>query len=124
MAAQAIRRILVDHARSAKRQKRGGGQPNVRLSDVTPVVPQADFDVLALDEALQRLAQQEPLDARIVEMRFFAELTIEEVAEVLGLNEKTIRRHWAFAKAWLYSELSNDATPAAPPQSPPQEDLL
>lgn len=117
VAAQAIRRILVDHGRSVRRQKRGGGQTKIRLSDVTPVAPQEVYDVLALDEALDRLAQAEPLDARIVEMRFFSGLTIEEVAEVLSVNEKTVRRHWTYAKAWLYRELSKDHNRSAPPRT-------
>ena len=117
VAAQAIRRILVDHARSGQRQKRGGGQRKVLLSDVTPVVAERDLDLLALDEAMQRLAQDEPFEARIVEMRFFAGLTIEEVAEVVGVNEKTVRRHWNYAKAWLYREVAKGDTGAEPPAS-------
>jgi RNA polymerase sigma factor (TIGR02999 family) len=106
VAAQAIRRILVDHARTVGRQKRGGGRARVALSDVTPLAPRRDLDLLALDEALQRLTDNEPTEARIVEMRYFAGLTIDEIAEVLDLNERTVRRRWNYARAWLYREIT------------------
>jgi RNA polymerase sigma factor (TIGR02999 family) len=112
VAAQVLRRILVDHARGKRAGKRGGGRRRVMLSDVTPVAPERDLDLLALDEALARLAVEEPIDAQVVEMRFFAGLTIEEVAEVLGVNEKTVRRHWNYAKAWLYREVGKGDTGA------------
>ena len=112
VAAQAIRRVLVDHARGNKRAKRGGGGQRVQLSDVSPLASQPDLDLLALDEALKRLEEDEPMDARVVEMRFFAGLTIEEAAEVLGVNEKTVRRHWNYAKAWLYREVIKGNTRA------------
>ncbi len=110
VAANALRRVLVDHARAHKRQKRGGGKPTIPLSDVTPLVPLPDLDLMALDEALKKLAEDEPREARIVEMRFFAGLTLEEIAVVLGVNEKTVRRHWNYAKAWLYREVAKGDT--------------
>jgi RNA polymerase sigma factor (TIGR02999 family) len=110
VAAQAIRRILVDHARTSKRQKRGGGRARVMLSDVTPIAPRHDLDLVALDEALQRLAEKEPTEARIVEMRFFSGLTLDEIAEVLDVNERTVRRRWNYARAWLYREITKGDT--------------
>ena len=105
IAAQAMRRILVDHARGQMRQKRGG-RKRVLLSDVAPIAPQLDVDLLALDEAIGRLEEVEPLDARIVEMRALGGLSVKEVAEVLSIDEKTVWRHWNYAKAWLYNELT------------------
>jgi RNA polymerase sigma-70 factor (ECF subfamily) len=105
IAAQAMRRVLVDHARGQLAQKRGS-RKRVLLSDVTPIASLRDVDLLALDEALHRLEQIEPLDARIVEMRALGGLTVQEVAEVVKVDEKTVRRHWNYATAWLYRELT------------------
>lgn len=118
IAGQAMRRVLVDHARAYLRHKRGGNK-RVLLSDVTPIAPQRDIDVLVLDEALQRLEQVEPLDARIVEMRALGGLKVNEVAEVLGVNEKTVWRHWNYAKAWLYNDLTSADAPKATPERDP-----
>ncbi len=112
IAAQAIRRVLVDHARAHKRQKRGGGRGAVTLSVANPVFAGPDIDLEALDEAIRQLAEHEPLEAQIVEMRFFAELTEEEIAEVLGISDRTVRRHWNYAKAWLYREMKKGETTA------------
>ncbi len=105
IAAQAMRRILVDHARGQMRHKRGS-RKRVLLSDVASIAPQRDVELLALDEAMQRLEEVEPLDARIVELRALGGLTVGEVAEVLSVNEKTVWRHWNYAKAWLFNELT------------------
>lgn len=107
-AAQAMRRILVDHARGKARMKRGGGlERRVLLSDVCRVALPRDIDLLALDEALESLAAGDPMDARIVEMRFFAGMRVREIANVLGVTEKTVQRHWNYAKAWLHRALDD-----------------
>jgi len=106
IAATTMRRILVDHARSQRREKRGGDRPKVRLDDLGELAA-ADraAEVVAVDEALQRLASEDRLKASIVELRFFAGLTNDEAAAILGLSEPTVRRHWRTAKLWLYREL-------------------
>jgi RNA polymerase sigma factor (TIGR02999 family) len=105
VAAQVMRNLLVDHARANARAKRGGGQAEVVL-DVVPDLGGVDPDLLlALDLALGRLAEVDARAARIVELRYFVGLTTEEVAEVIGASEKTVKRDWAAAKAWLQSEL-------------------
>ena len=107
LAAQAIRRILVDHARRHARQKRGGGCARLSLEDVpAPMMP--DVDLLALDEALDKLARGNPQSARIVEMHFFAGSTFEEIAEMLSVSLSTVRREWRVARAWLHRELTDD----------------
>jgi len=110
VAARAIRRVLIDHARAHKRQKRGGGRAEITLSVATPIFEEREVDLLALDEALARLAEVEPLEARIVEMRFFAELTVQEIAQVLGITDRSVRRHWNYAKAWLFREIRKGDT--------------
>jgi RNA polymerase sigma-70 factor (ECF subfamily) len=107
--AQMMRRILVDHARARLAAKRGGSALTVSLSDVAqPTMPfpeQHVCDVLAIDAALEHLAAQDPEHARIVELRFFAGLSVEETAQVLGRSPRTIKREWRLAKAWLFREL-------------------
>ncbi len=110
VAAQAMRRILVDHARLRGREKRGGGWRRLSLSVVDPETPLKDLDLLALEEALERLAGEEPLETRIVEMRFFGGMQTQEIAEVLDIADRTVRRRLAYAKAWLFRELSKDVT--------------
>jgi RNA polymerase sigma factor (TIGR02999 family) len=102
-AAQAMRRILVDNARRKGSQKRGGGLARQPLDEVA--APQPHDELLALDEALQTLAATDPVKARLVELRYFAGLTGEQAAEVLGISPATADRHWAFAKAWLRNEV-------------------
>jgi RNA polymerase sigma factor (TIGR02999 family) len=102
-AAQAMRRILVDNARRKGARKRGVGQVRQPLDDVA--APQPDDELLALDEALQSLAATDPVKARLVELRYFAGMTGDEAAEVLGISPATADRHWAFAKAWLRNEV-------------------
>jgi RNA polymerase sigma factor (TIGR02999 family) len=104
MAATAMRRILVDHARAHARDKRGGGVMITSLADDMPA-PAPDLDVLALDDALERLAAIDPQQARVVELRYFAGLTIEEAAAALDISTGTVKREWVVAKAWLYREL-------------------
>jgi len=105
LAATMMRRILVDYARAHARGKRGGGIPVVSVQDVGPI-PRQDVDVVALDGALERLARFDLRQARIVELRFFGGLTIDETAETLGVSAKTVKRDWAIAKAWLRQELA------------------
>ena len=102
-AAQAMRRILVDNARRKRTRKRGGGLERRPLDEVA--APQPDDELLALDEALQALAATDPVKARLVELRYFAGMTGEQAAKVLGISPATADRHWAFAKAWLRNEV-------------------
>ena len=108
IASQLMRSILVDHARSHAYAKRGGGATRVVLDEAMVVSRDPSADVVELDEALKRLAEIDPQQSRIVELRFFGGLTIEETAEVLGLSPATIKREWHTAKAWLYRELKRD----------------
>lgn len=105
-AASAIRRVLVDHARRRARAKRGGGRVQHSLDALEPAQPIPDAELLGLDAALARLALLDPLKARIVELRFFAGMTVDELARALELSEATVRRHWRMARAWLRGELS------------------
>jgi len=109
IAAQMMRRILVDHARTKKRVKRGGSDIKVSLADATMPVEERDLDVIALDEALTRLAEIDEQQSRVVELRFFSGLTVEETAEVMGISPATVKRDWSMAKAWLHRELSGEA---------------
>jgi len=106
IAAQMMRRILVDHARTKKRAKRGGSDIRVSLDDATVAVKGQDLDVVAVDEALTRLAKIDEQQSRVVELRFFSGLTVEETAEVMGISPATVKRDWSMAKAWLHRELS------------------
>jgi len=106
IAAQMMRRILVDHARTKKRAKRGGSDVRVSLSDANLKTPGQDLDIVALDEALERLAEIDEQQSRIVELRFFSGLTVEETAEVLSISTATVKRDWSMAKAWLHREIS------------------
>ena len=102
-AAQAMRRILVDSARRKQTRKRGGGRRRQELDGVAAPAP--DAELLALDEALERLATRDPQKARLVELRYFAGLTGEQAAAVLGISPTTADRHWAYARAWLQAEV-------------------
>lgn len=104
MAATLMRRILVDHARDRARDKRGGGVVFTTLQDERVATPPG-IDALALDEALDRLAAIDPVHARIVELRYFAGLTIEETSEALRISPATVKREWTWARAWLYHKL-------------------
>lgn len=105
-AAQAMRQILIDHARAKGRVKRGGGAGRRELADVAQLAAEDDPDqILALEEALCRLEQQDPGAAAVVKLRFYAGLSVEEAAEVLGISERTVKRDWQFARAWLYRVL-------------------
>ena len=106
IAAQLMRTILVDHARSHASAKRGGGARKLELNEALVVSQQKASEVIALDEALNQLALIDPRQSRIVELRFFGGLTVEEAAEVLDVSPVTIKREWSTAKAWLYRELA------------------
>ena len=112
IAANLMRRILVDHARRDGRVKRGGGVTHLPLDDIDPPSPKVAVDAVdacVLDTALSRLEALDPQQGRIVELRFFGGMTIEETAEVVGVSSATIKREWAVARAWLYRELTGDA---------------
>jgi RNA polymerase sigma-70 factor (ECF subfamily) len=104
VAAQVMRRILVDHARS-QNVKRGGGVQHVALDDVAVVSSDRTGDLVALDDAMNALARLDPRKMQIIEMRFFGGLSVEETAEVLHVSPATVRRDWSIAKFWLYREL-------------------
>jgi RNA polymerase sigma-70 factor (ECF subfamily) len=109
VAAQAMRRILVDHARKRKSAKRGGGRARVPLEFIhEPTVTDRKEYVLAVDEALQRLVEIDPQATRVVELRFFGGLAVEEIAQVLGVSDRTVKRDWHMAKAWLLREIASD----------------
>jgi RNA polymerase sigma factor (TIGR02999 family) len=116
-AAAAMRRILVDHARRRRALKRGGADPSGLPVDNVPdnlLAAEPELDIERLDDALHALARVAPTKARVVELRYFAGLSVEETAAVLELSPATVKRHWAFARAWLFRELSH------PPGSSPQ----
>jgi RNA polymerase sigma-70 factor, ECF subfamily len=106
VAAQAMRHILVDAARTRRRAKRGGGELNVSLSDVADFGIAKSADLVALDDALTTLATLNPRHSRVVELRFFGGLSLKEVAHVLNVSVGTVRRDWSLAQAWLYRELT------------------
>jgi RNA polymerase sigma factor (TIGR02999 family) len=106
IAAEMIRRILIDHARGRQAAKRGDGAIKLSLDDALAAPNRRDLDLVALDDALRDLGKLDPQQSRLVELRFFAGLSIEESAEVLGISPATVKREWTAAKAWLYREIS------------------
>jgi RNA polymerase sigma-70 factor (ECF subfamily) len=109
IAAQLMRRILVDHARSHLYAKRGGGARKVALDEVAVLSPERGADLIALDDALDRLSSIDPRKCRIVELRYFGGLSVDETAEIIGVSNITVKRDWLVAKAWLRREISNEA---------------
>ena len=109
VAAQVMRRVLVDHARAKNAAKREGSQQKLVLDDAVSFANEKEFDVLALEEALSSLEKLDPRQAKIVELRFFGGLSIEEVAHVLKVSVTTVKREWTIAKAWFQRELSKEA---------------
>jgi len=118
IAAQAMRRILIDSARRHSAVKRGSGGEKISLAEVAEISPERDSALLALDEALEALSAIDPEQARIVELRYFGGLTIEETAEVMNLSPATIKREWAMARAWLHQSLTDEE----PDENPTPED--
>ncbi|HLK67500.1 MAG TPA: sigma-70 family RNA polymerase sigma factor [Bryobacteraceae bacterium] len=106
VAANMIRNILVDHARARQSAKRGGPMPALSLDDALAFPQDRDLELIAVDDALFSLSRFDPQQSRIVELRFFAGLSIEETAEVLGISASTVKRDWILAKAWIYHTLS------------------
>jgi RNA polymerase sigma factor (TIGR02999 family) len=113
VAAQMMRRILVDHAKSHNRAKRGGGAQRVSLDEAMAVSDERATDLLELDSALTALATFDDRKSRVVEMRYFGGLTVEETAEVLKVSEMTVAREWKLAKAWLYTHIEDNAEHAS-----------
>jgi RNA polymerase sigma-70 factor, ECF subfamily len=115
VSAQLMRRILIDHARGLARDKRGGEQKKVSLDEVFLFAERQADELLAVDDSLNALAKIDPRQARVVELRFFAGLSVEEAADVLGISPKTVKREWSVAKAWLSADLKQrhgiDAAP-------------
>lgn len=107
-AAQAMRRVLLHHARDRGRQKRGGQWQRLPLGDDALEIDEPDVDLLALEEALEKLSKIDADKVRLVELRFFASMTIEEAAQVLGASPATVKRDWQVARAWLFRELSDN----------------
>jgi RNA polymerase sigma factor (TIGR02999 family) len=105
-AAEAMRRLLVERVRRKRRVRHGGGRARIDLENLDVEAERGADDLLALDEALQRLTAEEPTAAEVVKLRYFAGLTAEEAAAALGISLRTANRHWAYAKAWLYQQMS------------------
>jgi RNA polymerase sigma factor (TIGR02999 family) len=105
-AAQAMRRILVDHARRKYAEKRGAGLERVTLTDLDVSAPEENLDVLAVNDALDRLAEEDPRLAEVVNLRFFAGMSIEETAQAMDTSPATVKRDWAFARAWLVEQVN------------------
>jgi RNA polymerase sigma factor (TIGR02999 family) len=112
-AAEAMRRILLNRARDKKRAKRGGERHRVDLDQLEIALDTSDEQLIELDEALTELAAEDPDAARLVNLRFFAGLTLKDAAVSLGLSQRTAERQWAYARAWLYARLRQDSAPIA-----------
>jgi RNA polymerase sigma factor (TIGR02999 family) len=106
-AAEAMRRILIDNARRKRRPKHGGGRRRVDLDAAASVAEAPADDLLALDEALAKLAAEEPIKAKLVKLRLYAGLSVPEAAQILGLAIRTAERYWTYARVWLYAELND-----------------
>ena len=111
ISAQIMRRILIDHARRHAYAKRGGGAQQVSLEEVAAIAPEQGREMLRLDEALKTLAERDPRRSQVVELRYFGGLNNEEIAGVLHVSENTVTRDWNMARAWLYQQLTENATP-------------
>jgi RNA polymerase sigma factor (TIGR02999 family) len=108
-----MRRVLTDFARARKYQKRGGGAVQVSLDEGLVVTPERDPDILALDEALSRFAEEYPRQSQVVELRFFGGLEVDETAEALKISTVTVKRDWRFAKSWLLRAMSGENSEAS-----------
>jgi RNA polymerase sigma factor (TIGR02999 family) len=118
-AAEAMRRILVENARRKRSGKHGGGMIRQDLDEIQLAAPQLCEDLLALDEALTRLAEKDPIKAELVKLRHFAGLTVDQAAQALGISPATVDRYWAYARAWLHAEITRGDAPASAGQSYP-----
>ena len=108
-AAEAMRRILIENARRKRRLKHGGGQQRVGLDDACLAIEEPSEDLIALDEALAKLAIEDPVKADLVKLRYFAGLTIEQAAKILEISRATADRYWSYARAWLFHEINKGA---------------
>jgi RNA polymerase sigma factor (TIGR02999 family) len=115
--AEAMRRILIDNARRKNAQRHGSGHKPVNIDDVEPAAAQADDQMLAVHEALDKLAAQDKPKAELVKLRYFLGMTIEESAEILGVSAPTAKRWWAYARAWLYREIRRERSANVPIKS-------
>ena len=113
-AAEAMRRILIDRARRRRSRRRGGGAKQRSLEGLEAAVPGSDDELLAVNEAVERLEKLDPAKAELVKLRYFGGLTIPEAAQTLGISVTTANRYWAYARAWLHEELAAGAEPPAP----------
>ena len=104
-AAEAMRRILIDHARRRRAVRHGGGQERLAIDEISIAAPADDDELLAVHDALEKLARHDPQKAELVKLKYFAGLTTDEAARVLGLSEPTAKRHWSYARAWLFREI-------------------
>jgi RNA polymerase sigma factor (TIGR02999 family) len=111
-AAEAMRRILVDNARRKGRLKRGAGRQRIDLDAVSLAIETSPDDLIALDEAFTRLLEEDPEAAQVVKLSYFGGLTLEETAAALGISRRTAQRYWAFARAWLYEEMTRGEKPS------------
>ncbi len=102
-----MRRILIDHARKKKSKKRGGDRNRVDFMDADIMAEESPDDLIAVDEALTKLSEAEPTTAELVKLRFYAGLTFEQAAELLDISPTSARRHWKYARAWLYGKISS-----------------
>jgi RNA polymerase sigma factor (TIGR02999 family) len=107
-AAEAMRRILIDRARRRRAVRHGGGQHRVNIENVDLAAPEGDDELLAVNDALDKLAAQNAVKAQLVKLRYFGGMTLEEAAEVLGISARTADNYWAHARAWLYREIERD----------------
>jgi RNA polymerase sigma factor (TIGR02999 family) len=109
-AAEAMRRILIDHARRRRAQRHGGGKEHVPIEDLSIAAPGDDDELLAVNDALEKLAAHSAQKAELVKLKYFAGLTTEDAADVLGLSLPTAKRHWIYARAWLFREIRKEPT--------------
>ena len=109
-AAEAMRRILIERARYKRRRKRGGDRQRIDLEDATLAIEGPSEDVIAVDEALTKLGQEDKIVADLVKMRYFAGLNLDQIAKILGISRRTADRYWAYARAWLHREITRDRT--------------
>ena len=105
-AAEAMRRILIENARRKAAQRHGGGQQRVDIHEVEIAPPVKDDQLLAVNDALEKFAAIDPMKAELVKLRYFVGMSIPEAADILGISEATVKRHWAYARAWLYREIT------------------